>query len=174
MMTTEELTRYRMEFRFLGDFDLTESIAFTSLEDSWQDGDMISITPMMYLALLHEGIAFVKSRGLFRGDSNRPVGRSKLRLFALIMNIFGFNTSWFIRYLNELPDRAVSLPLQSWCNANFAVGPPPPVGGSRVVSVRPMISPMPSPPPSPPTANPPSPTTVTTTTSMTAFTTTFN
>jgi hypothetical protein len=62
------------------------------------------------------------------------------------MNIMGFNSRRFMRYLDELPDRTVNLPLQDWCNATREVGWPP-VGRRRVT--RPMITPPPSPEPSP-------------------------
>jgi hypothetical protein len=70
MMTPVKLTGYRMEFRFLRDFTITDCIDFTRRQLARRRlpvriRNIISITPMMYLALLHEGIAFVKCQGLF-------------------------------------------------------------------------------------------------------------
>jgi hypothetical protein len=53
-------------------------------EDSWPEGvyqqayEQSLLTPTMHMALLKEGISFVKLECLFRGYSNRPVGRRKL------------------------------------------------------------------------------------------------
>jgi hypothetical protein len=85
--------------------------------------DLLYLAEQSYtVPFIKEGIKFVKVQQLFKSTR---VSRRKLRLYGLLMNITGYNSGRFMRYVCELHGCTLDLPLQKWYHKLCALGHAP-------------------------------------------------